>query len=231
MSREIKIPYMNWLFFKKKKKRLKLLTNFYHSLQGDPFLTEEIILDGDLVKIEFYYLEQSKYYNALFQSRQFAVWTANQGVCRLLVDKDYYQHFAALYQKKINIFWLEFMTKVYQKEISLINRIKIAFGLVFLPCLLVVFLTLSVFQNKNRWFLWIPLIILLIFIFMINHWIKNKQKQLAFFQDQELKKTLEKIKKDLGETFFANLIEQQKKYNPEYKPLENEAEKDDNLKN
>ncbi|WP_349402153.1 putative membrane protein [Candidatus Phytoplasma solani] len=218
---------MNLLFFLKKKKQLQLLTNFYHSLQGEPFLIEEVVLDGDLVKVEFYYLEQSKHYSTLFQSRQFAIWTADQGSYRLLIDKDYYQHFAPLYQKEINVFWLTFMIRVYQKEISLINRIKFVFLFVLLPTLLLIFLTIQKWQKlEKKWFFVVPLVILLTVSFIVNYWIKNQQKQLIFFKDKELQKALEEIKKKLGESFFAELLEKQKNYKPPYVSIKNEGDND-----
>ncbi|CCP88412.1 hypothetical protein [Candidatus Phytoplasma solani] len=222
---------MNWSsFFPKKTKQMQLLTNFYHSLQGEPFLIEEILLNETPVKIEFYYLEQSKYYNALFQTRQFVVWTADKGTYRLLIDKDYYNNFKPLYRKEINTAWLEFMIQVYQKEANLINRIKLAFLGFFIPILLVIFLTLTMWspgtkeEGQKTLIFGIPLVILLIVIFVINYWIKIQQKKMAFFKDQTLQKTLTKIKQILGEEFFAELLEKQKNYNPFFAKSKNEQD-------
>ncbi|MBS2126368.1 hypothetical protein J8J04_01495 ['Fragaria x ananassa' phyllody phytoplasma] len=219
---------MNWLFFKQnEKKQLKLLTNFHHSLQGEPFLIEETTLKGEKIKIEFYYLSQSKYYDNLFQSRQFAIWTADKEVYRLLIDQEYYHNFQPLYKKEINVIWLDFIMQIYYKEINLINRIKIIFLTTFLPLSFIIFFIISKITNKTL--LFIPFIILLTIIFLINYWIKNQQKNLSSFKDQKFQTTLKEIKQFLGESFFEELLEKQKNYNPSYSQyIQNENDKNNN---
>ena len=209
---------MNFSFFQKEKD-FKLLTNIYKSLQGDPFLTQETKLRGKEIKVEFYYLDQSKYYSTLFQSRQFAVWTADKGVCRLFIEKKYYEEFGAFYQKDINDMWLDFIWQIFQKEATLIKTIKLLFVVVLVPVLLNAFLLNGHFSSWVR----IPAFVVLISsCFSMNYWMKNQQKKIHIFRDQKLQETLEKIKQTLGTELYESLKEKQKKFNPTFIELQYE---------
>ncbi|ABC65569.1 conserved hypothetical protein [Aster yellows witches'-broom phytoplasma AYWB] len=216
---------MNFSFFQKEKD-FKLLTNIYNSLQGKPFLNQETTLRGKEIKVEFYYLDQSKYYSTLFQSRQFAVWTVDKGVCRLLVERKYYKKFGAFYQKDINDMWLDFIWQIFQKEATLIKTIKLLFVAVLLPILLNVFLLNGHFSGWVR----VPAFFVLISsCFSMNYWMKKQQKKLHIFRDQKLQETLEKIKQKLGKELYESLKEKQKQFNPTFvEPKSDQNPNEDN---
>ncbi|GLH60282.1 hypothetical protein [Paulownia witches'-broom phytoplasma] len=219
---------MNFSFFQKEKE-FKLLTNIYNSLKGEPFLTQETTLKGKETKVEFYYLDQSKYYSTLFQSRQFAVWTADKGVCRLLVEKKYYEEFGAFYQKDINDMWLYFIWQIFQKEATLIKKIKLLFMEVLVPILLNSFFLSGQFSVWLR----IPAFVVLISsCFSMNYWMKNQQKKLHIFRDKKLQETLDKIKEKLGIELYESLKEKQKQFNPTFvEPKSDQNPNEDTPKN
>jgi hypothetical protein len=218
---------MNFLFFQKEKD-FKLLTHIYNSLKGEPFLTKETILRGKKIKVEFYYLDQSKYYSNLFKSRQFAVWTADRGVCRLLIEKKYYEEFGVFYQKDINDIWLDLIWQILQKEATLIKKIKLLFLAVVVPILLNAFLLK---ENFSGWIRILSFLILISSFFYINYWIKKQQKKIYFFRDKKLQETLEQIKQILGEELYELLKEKQKHFNPTFIKVKNNQNEDENEDN
>ncbi|WP_334330864.1 hypothetical protein [Candidatus Phytoplasma prunorum] len=201
------------LFNFKKHNKIKMLDIIFNSVEGEPFKIEEFENEKGKHQIEFYYIEQSKYKNPLINSRQFVVYTADKGFFRILVDQEYYKKFKILYQKKINIIWINFMFSLFEKQLQFQKKYSFYIFVSFI--ISVLFLILNWQLNTLEHYPFIIIIISILFPILGTVFItKKQQKYFILLKNDNLTETINKIKKIIGSKEYEEILEQQKNYQP-----------------
>ncbi|MFP7699564.1 MAG: hypothetical protein ACLTFB_02230 [Candidatus Phytoplasma pyri] len=201
------------LFNFKKNNKIKMLDVIFNSVEGEPFKIEDFENEKGKHRIEFYYIEQSKYKNPLINSRQFVVYTADKGFFRVLIDKEYYKNFKILYQKKINIIWINFMISLFEKQLQFQKKYSFYVFISFIISVLFLIINWKLDVLENYAFI----IILLSILFPILGTIfitKKQQKYFILLKNDNLNETINKIKKIIGSKEYEEILEQQKNYQP-----------------
>ncbi|MDV3196171.1 MAG: hypothetical protein Q8885_01410 [Candidatus Phytoplasma stylosanthis] len=198
------------IFFKKKEKKNKLFSFIFNSAIGEPFRTEKYDNNGEEKKIEFFSLEKSKYSHYFLDMKQYVIWSILGNVCRVFIQDSYYKEFKILYQKEINVLYIEFLEKILKRsyEISKKNNFYF-FSIIFLSYLFSFFLSYK-FILENFFFFYFLFTFILIFSFLFLN-IKQK-KNLKNYKQKKFEEMIQKVKLFLGEEIFSNVIEKQKEY-------------------
>ncbi|CAP18325.1 conserved hypothetical protein [Candidatus Phytoplasma mali] len=201
------------LFNFKKNNKIKMLDIIFNSVEGEPFKIEEFENEKGKHQIEFYYIEQSKYKTPLINSRQFVVYTADKGFFRVLIDKEYYKKFKILYQKKINIIWINFMISLFEKQLQFQKKYSFYVTISFI--ISVLFLIINWVLNFLEHYPFIIIILSILFPILGTIFItKKQQKYFILLKNDNLTETINQIKKIIGSKEYEEILEQQKNYQP-----------------
>lgn len=201
-------------FFKNKTNKIQLFPFIFNSIEGKPFHFEIYDINGKEKKIEFFFLKQSKYNSYFLDMKQYVIWSIVDNVYRVFVDEDYYQKFKILYQKEINIIYMNFLSTLLNKRLNIINKNFVFSFLNIFVSLFFIFVLFSLnkeFAQKNKFLIFfITFISNFIFLFF---YINIKQRKI--FQDykkQLLKKTMQEVKFFLGAKVFEEISKKQRLY-------------------
>ncbi len=170
-----------------------------------PFEVQEI--DGRTVEM-FLMNDFENIYNEFTSKARFAVWSSLDGVSyRLFIEKGYYEKLKDLYGKNINTIWLEFwddcerisskFTKVYILPITLLAIALYFVGITLIP------------EAGRNYFVIGIIIVFLIALMILNKMTKGKIANKNV-------ESIEKIKKNLGNNKFEQLLEAQRSYTDEF---------------
>ncbi|KXT29453.1 hypothetical protein AXA84_0098 [Candidatus Phytoplasma oryzae] len=193
------------IFYKKYK--IQLFPFIFKNIQGDSFKQEEFFLNQQKKRIEFFFLHQSKYNNYFLEMNQFVIWTIEGDICRVLIEKDYYNQFKELYQKEINIFYANFLYSLLEKRRDLIY---IDFLLIFNFICFTLFFALMIKIFINYFKFWFFLFIFFIFFVVIFIYFRKKRNDFFYkFKKESFLKTIKKTKVLLGEEKFESILKKQ----------------------
>jgi hypothetical protein len=194
-----------------KKTRIYLFPLIFNSAKGEPFKKESYFLDKQQNQIEFFFMSKSKYNNYLLEISQYVVWTINQNICRVFIDKNYYKEFRSFYKKKINVIYVKFLYDILKTRKKMVNKKNFYCFIIFFFSLFMYYIIFVLFFKKT--FLILFLFFLLIFFLLFNF---INIKQNLFFNNYKKKKfeeVIEETKKNLGEIRFQDILKRQQLYN------------------
>ncbi|AYJ01172.1 hypothetical protein CWO85_01325 [Candidatus Phytoplasma ziziphi] len=205
-------------FFKNKRSKLKLFPFIFNSISGEPFRCEIYDINGEEKKIEFFFLKQSEYNSYFLDMKQYVVWSIVDDLYRVLVDESYYSKFEILYQKEINIIYMNFLQKLLYKRYKIIRKNFLYYFLsIFFSLFLIYFFYFKEISFlKEYQYLIFFIIFILNFVFLFFY---TKVKQRDFFQNYKtklLKETMKNIKSFLGVEVFENISKQQRMFSSEF---------------
>ncbi|WP_153369196.1 hypothetical protein [Candidatus Phytoplasma sacchari] len=197
-----------------KKFKILLFPKIFNSISKDEcfFKKDEFFLNGEKINIVFFYLHQTEYYNYFLDMKQYVVWTIKDNICRVFIEKEYYQKFEEFYEKEINIIYANFLYNLLKKRIYLIyTNILYCLNFSFLSLILFFLFKNLFFLEKLLFFLSFSFVVLL-FIFIIFFMIKKQIKIFYDFKKDILRETIEKTELFLGKEKFKNILKQQKSF-------------------
>ncbi|WCA22520.1 hypothetical protein [Candidatus Phytoplasma oryzae] len=193
-----------------KRYKIQLFPFIFHSLSKNekPFKTEKNIINQKNINIDFFYLDQSKYNSYFLDIKQYVVWSIDKNLCRVFIEKNYYNQFKEFYQKEVNIIYLHFIYNLLEKRKFLIYK-NFLYCLNLLLLYLISSFLFNFFLNKKK-FLIFSFLFLIFFLFIVLL-IKKKQKKIFHdFKKNIFKQTIQKTKKFLGKEKFENILKKQK---------------------
>ncbi|QTX03226.1 hypothetical protein LFWB_6650 [Candidatus Phytoplasma luffae] len=197
---------------KNKIKKIKLFPFIFNSCEGLPFRTETYNINEEEKKIEFFNLEQSKYNEHFLNMQQYVIWSSLNNCYRVFIDEHYYKEFSSLYQKEINIMYIDFLEKILIKNSEIFKKkIFNLFLLIFL------FLPIGVFLLKKNYssdfcIMSVYLLFLSLFSFLFVSRTKKQQNFLKQYKKLLFEKMITKVKSFLGLEFFEEILKKQKEY-------------------
>lgn len=171
--------------------------------------------------LEIYYMDDYPGLKEEFvdSKGKFAVWSSVNGKdYRLYIEKGYHEKLQPLYTKKINGIWLNFWDEC--EKIS--NKFRIIVLPITIAILVVIFLISYFVKNQ------IANIIAVVAIagtFLIGLLAARKISNKKFADAN--KKSVDEIKKYLGEKTFERLLEEQRSYMDEYFKYEDETSEEE----
>ncbi|TVY12151.1 hypothetical protein [Candidatus Phytoplasma pini] len=198
------------IFQGNKKNKIKFLPFIFNSVEGNPFHIEKYLIQNQDYKLEFFYLKQSKYYSHFIEIKQYVIWSIFHDVCRVIIDEKYYKKFKILYQKEVNLLYMNFLYDLLNKRSEIIFKnyiFSLILGFIFIVIFFIFTKLIIVFESFIIFSILIFLFLFLIFLFL---------KRQSFFY-QRYKSNLfifvmKKIRFFLGNENFEKISEQQKFY-------------------
>lgn len=202
------------IFFKNKRNKIQLFPFIFNSIEGKPFYFEIYDINKKEKKIEFFFLKQSKYNSYFLDMKQYVVWSIVDNVYRVFIDEDYYQKFKILYQKEINIIYMNLLSTLLHKRLNIIKKNFVFSFLSIFVSLFFIFILFGLkreFSQKNKFLIFfITFILNFIFLFFYSN-----IKQRKIFQDykkQLLQKTIQEVESFLGAEVFEEISKKQRLY-------------------
>lgn len=183
---------------------MKILPKVYAKAQGEPFKVGKYKEN----KVEFYDLQDTKYYSRLVASGRFHMWTSDGLDYRLFIDRAYYEALSELYSDEMNEISLDYMMTVYGKKVKLRNKSFIwTLGLLVLA--MAVMFTIQAIDPNASYGIFIGLAIMIVPYYIILR--KERSTGDAFVREEHAKSS-KQIRDLLGESHFEDLLTAQEAY-------------------
>ena len=193
---------------------MKINNKVYRSLQGEPFLVQDV----NNKKVEFFYMNDTPYLSQYVSRGRFYIWTSDGNNYRLLIEKGFYEKVSYFFAEEINTIWLGFLDDIgtTNKKLSLLF-FSISIGVSTLIMILV-----GILWPQQ---LSLALIAALLVVFMVNIIHTTRVNKIIREKNIEAQTQIRDILTDEG---FAKLVKDQEEYMREYFEFENEENNEDN---